>query len=51
MDNKMKIKFTDQEMNLIQEMIDFPDAYRLMPKGQKAVESILEKMKTINSQN
>jgi hypothetical protein len=46
-----KTKFTDQEIDLIQEMIDFPSAYRLMPKGQKAVKSILEKMKTINKQN
>lgn len=46
-----KTKFTDQEMDLIQEMIDFPKVYRLMPKGQNAVKSILEKMKTINSQD
>ena len=45
-----KTKFTDQELDLIQEMVDFPEAYRLMPKGQKAVKSILEKMKTINNQ-
>lgn len=43
-----KIKFTKQEIECLQDMVDFPDAFDLTPKGEETVKSILDKVKKIN---
>jgi hypothetical protein len=45
----MKKKFTDKEIEMLQEMVDFPEAYKLTPKGVDTIESILKKITEINS--
>ena len=46
----MEKKFTDKEIEMLQEMVDFPDAYHLTPKGVETIESILKKITEINKQ-
>lgn len=45
----MKKKFTDKEIEMLQEMVDFPEAYKLTPKGVNTIKSILKKIETINN--
>ena len=44
------MKFTEKEIEMLQEMVDFPDAYHLTLKGVDTIESILKKAETINNQ-
>ncbi len=46
----MEKKFTDKEIEMLQEMVDFPDAYHLTPKGVETIESIIKKAEIINKQ-
>lgn len=41
------MKFTDTEMEIIQEMVGFPDTY-ITTKGEDTIETILKKPETIN---
>ena len=43
------MKFTDTEMEIIQEMAGFPDTY-ITTKGEDTIETILKKPETINNQ-
>lgn len=43
-------KFTEQEIEMLQEMIDFPMVYKLSDKGISTINSILEKVKSINNE-
>ncbi len=42
------MKFTDTEIEMLQEMVDFPNAYKLTPKGVDTIKSILKKITEIN---
>ena len=44
------MKFTEKEIEMLQEMVDFPSAYKLTPKGVATIKSILKKAETINKQ-
>lgn len=46
----MNQKFTDQEVNMLQEMIDFPSSYKLTEFGINTITSILKKVEIINKQ-
>jgi len=43
------MKFTDQEIEIIQDMVGFPDTY-ITTKGVDTIETILKKPETINNQ-
>ncbi len=43
--------FTDIELEMIQEMIDSPEAYRLTSFGLTCIKGIQKKMQEINQQN
>ena len=43
------MKFTDQEIEIIQEMVGFTDTY-ITTKGVDTIETILKKPETINNQ-
>ena len=43
------MKFTDTEMEIIQEMVGFPDTY-ITTKEADTIETILKKPETINKQ-
>lgn len=47
----MKQKFTEKEIDMLQEMVDFPSAYRLTSSGLRLVKSILKKVENVNKQN
>lgn len=42
------MKFTDQEKELLQEMLDFPQSYKLTPKGVEVVRGLLKKIQEID---
>lgn len=42
------MKFTDQEKELLQEMLDFPSSYKLTPKGVEVVKGLLKKIQEID---
>ena len=44
------MKFTEREINMLQEMIDFPDSYKLTELGVSTIASILKKVEIINQQ-
>lgn len=44
----MNMKFTDQEKELLQEMLDFPSSYKLTPKGVEVVKGLLKKIQEID---
>jgi len=44
------MKFTDQEVNMLKEMIDFPNSYKLTEFGVSTITSILKKVESINQQ-
>lgn len=46
----MRTKFTETEIEMIDEMISFPGVYNLTPKGVECAKVILEKMKKINTE-
>jgi hypothetical protein len=44
------MKFTEKEIDMLQEMVDFPSAYKLTKTGVTTIKSILKKVETINKQ-
>lgn len=44
------MKFTEKEIEMLQEMVDFPTAYKLTDTGVATIKSILKKVETINNQ-
>lgn len=44
------MKFTEREINMLQEMIDFPGSYKLTEFGVSTIASILKKVEIINQQ-
>ena len=44
------MKFTEKEIEMLQEMVDFPSAYKLTDTGVTTIKSILKKAETINNQ-
>lgn len=38
------MKFTDEEKELLKEMVDFPASYKLTPFGLKVVKGLLKKV-------
>lgn len=46
-----KTKFTETEIEMLKEMIDFPKVYKLTDTGVTTIKSILKKAETINSQD
>ncbi len=47
----IKTKFTEKEIEMLKEMIDFPKVYRLTDTGLTTIKSILKKAEIINSQD
>lgn len=45
-----EIKFTPEEVEMLEEMNWFPQAYNLTGKGKTAIKTIFEKVKKINAQ-
>ena len=45
------MKFTDKEIQMIEDMIDFPQAFKLMPEGIKTIKSIYNKIIKTNKGN
>lgn len=44
------MKFTEKEIEMLQEMVDFPTAYKLTDTGVTTIKSILKKAEIINKQ-
>ena len=45
------MKFTDKEILMLEDMIDFPQAFKLTPEGIKTIKSIYNKISEINKGN
>lgn len=45
-----KIKFTETEVEMLEQMVDLPDAYNLTDIGIKTITTIYNKVKEINSE-
>jgi hypothetical protein len=44
------MKFTEREIEMLKEMIDFPSSYKLTEFGVSTITSILKKAEIINNQ-
>ena len=47
---EQKIKFTPEEVEMLEEMNWFPQVFNLTGKGKAAIKTIFEKVKKINAQ-
>lgn len=45
------MKFTDKEIQMLEDMIDFPEAFKLTPEGIKTIKSIYSKITKTNKGN
>lgn len=45
------MKFTDKEIQMLEDMIDFPEAFKLTPEGIKTIKSIYNKITKTNKGN
>lgn len=44
------MKFTEKEIEMLKEMVDFPSVYKLTDTGVTTIKSILKKAEIINKQ-
>ncbi len=45
------MKFTDKEIQMLEDMIDFPEAFKLTSEGIKTIKSIYKKITETNKGN